>query len=66
MKKFPILYEKKEACCGCGACYVICPYGAIAMIEDEEGFEYPRVDENKCVCCYRCVQVKLFCKSVPD
>lgn len=25
------------------------------MIEDEEGFEYPQIDENKCVRCYQCI-----------
>lgn len=27
------------------------------MIEDEEGFEYPQIDENKCVRCYQCINV---------
>ncbi len=51
------LYEKKEACCGCSACRDICPVGAIHMISDEEGFRYPRVDEEKCIQCGRCEQV---------
>lgn len=47
MKKiFPVLYKRKEECCGCTACYAICSRGAIAMVEDEEGFEYPQVDEK--------------------
>ena len=48
MKEFPILYKRKEECCGCTACYAICPQSAISMVEDEEGFEYPKIDENKC------------------
>ena len=47
----------KEECCGCTACYAICPKEAIAMVEDEEGFEYPQVDESKCVRCYQCLKV---------
>ena len=43
-------------CCGCTACYAICPKDAITMIEDEEGFEYPQIDENKCVHCYQCIK----------
>ena len=27
------------------------------MLEDEEGFEYPQIDENKCVRCYQCIKV---------
>lgn len=23
--KLPVLYEKKEQCCGCSACYAVCP-----------------------------------------
>ncbi len=51
------LYEKKEACCGCSACADICPAGAVRMVSDEEGFRYPRVDEEKCVDCKQCTQV---------
>lgn len=56
-KELPLLFEKKEECCGCTACYAICPISAISMIEDEEGFEYPKVDETKCVGCYLCLKV---------
>ena len=38
-KEIPILYNRKEECCGCTACYAICPKVAICMVEDEEGFE---------------------------
>lgn len=57
MNDIPILFKIKAECCGCSACYSICPKAAITMIEDEEGFEYPMINENKCVCCYSCVQV---------
>ena len=40
-KEIPILYKRKEECCGCTACHAICPKDAISMVEDEEGFEYP-------------------------
>ena len=55
--KVPILFGRKEECCGCTACYAICPRDAISMGEDAEGFEYPQIDESKCVRCYRCVEV---------
>lgn len=56
-KSNPILYKKKEECCGCTACYAICPKSAIKMIEDGEGFLYPEIDVDKCICCYMCVKV---------
>lgn len=56
-KKIPVLYNRKEECCGCTACYAICSKGAIRMEEDEEGFEYPLIDENKCVGCFQCIRV---------
>lgn len=57
MKFIPNLYKKGEECCGCTACYAICPKQAISMIEDEKGFEYPCINEDKCVCCYQCIKV---------
>lgn len=60
MKDLPILYNQKEECCGCAACYSICPMEAISMVEDEEGFEYPQIDSEKCSRCYKCLYVCLF------
>lgn len=46
---YPILYSRKEECCGCTACYAICWKKAISMIEDSEGFVYPQITEkNAC------------------
>lgn len=56
-RKIPILYSRKEECCGCTACYAICPKDAIIMVEDEEGFEYPQVNVERCVRCYMCLKV---------
>jgi formate hydrogenlyase subunit 6/NADH:ubiquinone oxidoreductase subunit I len=56
-KETPILYNKKDECCGCTACFAICPKSAITMVEDEEGFEYPQINAEKCVKCYMCVNV---------
>lgn len=55
-KRIPILYNKKEECCGCTACYASCPVQAIEMMKDEEGFLYPHIDEKKCKRCYVCVK----------
>ena len=56
-KPIPILYERKEDCCGCTACYAICPKSAITMQPDEEGFDYPEVNPNLCVRCGMCLKV---------
>ncbi len=56
-KKVPILYDRKQECCGCTACYAICSQSAISMKPDEEGFEYPVIDEAKCIRCYQRIRV---------
>ena len=56
-KAIPVLYEEKTLCCGCTACFAICPKSAIAMVEDDEGFDYPVINESKCIRCYMCVKV---------
>lgn len=57
LKDIPVLFEKKEQCSGCTACYAICPQGAISMAEDDEGFLYSKIDADKCIRCYKCVNV---------
>ena len=53
----PTLFNKKEECCGCTACYAVCSKAAIVMKADNEGFEYPTVIAEKCVLCYQCLTV---------
>lgn len=55
-----ILFNEKKDCCGCTACKYICPVMAIEMIADEEGFTYPRIDEEKCIECGLCKKVCAF------
>ena len=45
---------EKESCTGCGACLISCPRHAITMRLDDEGFEYPQIDNNICVDCGIC------------
>ena len=52
-----IKIEVKELCCGCSACYSVCPKNAISMVRDEEGFLYPKVDKGKCINCGLCKKV---------
>lgn len=49
--------KEKSKCCGCTACKSICPQNAIEMVEDEEGFLYPKVNREKCINCGLCDKV---------
>ena len=49
--------KDKNNCCGCEACANICPKHCITMVEDEEGFRYPKVDKEKCIDCKLCEKV---------
>lgn len=49
-------------CYGCGACKDVCPAGAITMESDEEGFEYPAIDKEKCTHCDKCKSVCIYQK----
>lgn len=48
---------EKNRCCGCGACYSICPKQAISIHLDDEGFEYPEINQDLCVNCHLCQNV---------
>ena len=41
-------------CTGCAACSQVCPAGAVKMEADDEGFLFPRIDENLCNDCGVC------------
>ena len=56
-KGVPVLYDNKENCCGCSACYASCPQNAIRMEIDKAGFLYPQIDFDKCIKCYLCIKV---------
>lgn len=46
--------KDKSDCCGCTACANICAHNAIVMQRDVYGFQYPIVDEDKCINCRLC------------
>ena len=47
----------KHNCCGCEACTQHCPKQCITMTFDDEGFLYPKADENLCINCGICEKV---------
>lgn len=47
----------KEKCCGCTACFHVCPSNCITMKEDEEGFLYPVIEKENCIYCHKCEKV---------
>lgn len=47
----------KAECSGCTACMSICPKNAIKMVEDNEGFKYPKIDKDKCINCGACFRI---------
>ena len=57
-------FRNKGFCCGCSVCQEICPVNAITMTADEKGAIYPKIDNDKCILCYKCQQ---YCSSkLPD
>lgn len=52
-----LLIKDKKNCCGCTACYTICPKSAIQMKEDEEGFLYPIISTEQCINCGLCKKI---------
>ena len=59
-----VLLTDKRNCCGCSACFQICPTKCITMQEDNEGFLYPQINPNKCIECGKCVSVCIINKKI--
>ncbi len=58
--------EDKKSCMGCNACSTICPVDCIPLINDEEGFFYPKVDYDVCIECPLCDRVCPITDKIPD
>lgn len=43
-------------CVGCRSCEQVCPTGCIVFKPDEEGFLYPKVEEEQCIRCGKCLR----------
>ena len=52
-----LLKDRNALCCGCGACYNICPKDAISKISDPQGFLYPCIDKSACIDCGQCERI---------
>lgn len=46
---------EKSRCYSCRSCLLSCSKGAIAMLENAEGFQYPEVSRERCIDCGICV-----------
>lgn len=57
--------DNKKDCCGCTACYSVCPKKCITMKEDFEGFKYPEVNKEQCIDCDLCKNVCPILKDKP-
>lgn len=51
----------RDRCCGCGACFSVCPVHAITMEYNADGFLEPVVDYDKCTGCGLCRKI---CPSI--
>lgn len=56
-----ILNVSAESCTGCGACSNKCPFNAISMEQNEQGFLFPAIDSDRCVDCGACYKI---CPSI--
>lgn len=54
MMKDPICEQR--LCTGCGACFQVCPQGAVSMLANNEGFLHPHINEGLCNDCGLCTR----------
>ena len=44
-----------KICTGCASCAQSCPKGCINLIQNDEGFYYPQINDESCISCKKCV-----------
>ena len=49
-----VTLAQHDLCSGCSACFAACPKHAIAMVPDQHGALYPKINPEKCVACHIC------------
>ena len=47
-------------CCSCGNCVKVCPKRALNMLENDDGFFYPVLDDKRCIECGLCAKVCVY------
>ena len=52
-----LLVPNKQDCCACSACINKCPKGAISLVADEAGFNYPSINSDICINCNLCKKI---------
>lgn len=55
-----------NACTGCYSCVNACPKSCIHMVEDKEGFWYPKIDPEQCIHCGRCERACPVMSEIPN
>lgn len=49
--------KNKINCCGCGVCETVCPRKCLTLCQDEDGFNYPKINTDACIDCDACKKV---------
>lgn len=57
MKIEDMISKNRADCSGCSACANVCPQNCIAMLRDDEGFSYPKINHEICISCGKCEKV---------
>lgn len=61
-----MIHVENKNCCGCSACFNVCPVHCIRMEDDAEGFKYPTVDTVLCLHCKKCENVCPIISPLPE
>lgn len=55
-----INFDFDKYCYGCSNCADVCPVDAITMEYNEEGFQMPVIDQDKCIRCGKCERACIY------
>ena len=56
------VFVTKDKCCGCTACFNVCPKNAITIQENGGGYSYPAINPELCINCGLCQKTCQFSK----